>query len=151
MSHFFLKQYAALAMMVFCTAPALSVEQILIESDQVRITGLDLEADLMRIPPELRAEVLSSKARIAKLLENVLINKTLAARARSAGIDREPMMAKQIEMAADKLLAIGACGLFSMTIIKSVFQLITSLITLSTFGVILYLIYRFSILPKGND
>lgn len=53
--------------------------------------------------------------------------------------------------ASGKLLAIVACGLFSMTIIKSVFQLITSLITLSTFGVILYLIYRFSILPKGND
>ena len=53
--------------------------------------------------------------------------------------------------ASGKLLAIVACGLFSMTIIKSVFQLITSLITLSTFGVILYLIYRFSILPKGTD
>ena len=53
--------------------------------------------------------------------------------------------------ASGKLLAIVACGLFSMTIIKSVFQLITSLITLSTFGIILYLIYRFSILPKGND
>ncbi len=53
--------------------------------------------------------------------------------------------------ASGKLLAIVACGLFSMTIIKSVFQLITSLITLSTFGVILYLIYRFSILPKGNE
>jgi hypothetical protein len=53
--------------------------------------------------------------------------------------------------ASGKLLAIVACGLFSMTIIKSVFQLITSLITLSTFGVILYLIYRFSILPKENE
>jgi hypothetical protein len=53
--------------------------------------------------------------------------------------------------ASGKLLAIVACALFSMTIVKSVFQLITSLITLSTFGVILYLIYRFSILPKGND
>ena len=53
--------------------------------------------------------------------------------------------------ASGKLLAIVACGLFSMTIIKSVFQLITSLITLSTFGIIIYVIYRFSILPKGNE
>lgn len=100
-----LKHYAALAVMICCTAPALSVEQVLIESKEVKITNLDLEADLMRIPPEHRAEVLASKARIAKLLENVLINKTLATRARSAGIDREPVMSKQIEMAADKLLA----------------------------------------------
>lgn len=100
-----LKQYAALAVMVCLTAPALSVEQVLIESKQVRITSLDFEADLMRIPPEHRAEVLASKSRIAKLLENMLINKTLAAQARDAGIDREPVMSKQIEMAADKLLA----------------------------------------------
>jgi hypothetical protein len=50
-----------------------------------------------------------------------------------------------------KLLAIAGGGLLSLTLIKTVFQLITSLITLSTFGIILYLIYRFSILPKGNE
>ncbi|BBJ23811.1 peptidylprolyl isomerase [Candidatus Nitrotoga sp. AM1P] len=105
MSRMLLKQYAALAVMVCCTAPALSVEEVLIESGTVRITSLDFEADLMRIPLEHRSEVLASKARIAKLLENLLINKTLAAQARSAGIDREPVMSKQIETVADKLLA----------------------------------------------
>jgi hypothetical protein len=53
--------------------------------------------------------------------------------------------------ASGKLLAIAGGGLLSMTLIKTVFQLITSLITLSTFGVILYLIYRFLILPKSNE
>ncbi len=105
MSRMLLKQYAALAVMVCCTAPVLSVEQVLIESEKVKITSLDFEADLMRIPLEHRPEVLASKARIAKLLENLLITKTLATQARSAGIDREPVMSKQIEIAADKLLA----------------------------------------------
>jgi hypothetical protein len=49
-----------------------------------------------------------------------------------------------------KLLAIAGGGLLSLTLIKTVFQLITSLITLSTFGIILYLGYRFWILPKGE-
>jgi hypothetical protein len=49
-----------------------------------------------------------------------------------------------------KLLAIVGGGLLSLTLIKTVFQLITSLITLSTFGIILYLGYRFWILPKGE-
>jgi hypothetical protein len=49
-----------------------------------------------------------------------------------------------------KLLAIFGGGLLSLTLIKTVFQLITSLITLSTFGIILYLGYRFWILPKGE-
>jgi hypothetical protein len=47
-----------------------------------------------------------------------------------------------------KLLAIAGGGLLGLTLIKTVFQLITSLITLSTFGIILYLGYRFWILPK---
>jgi len=105
MSRILLKQYAALAIMVCCAASALSVEQVLVESENVKVTSLDFEADLMRIPPEHRAEVLASKARIAKLLENLLVNKTLAAQARNAGIDREPVLSKQIEIAADKLLA----------------------------------------------
>lgn len=105
MSNMSFKLYAAFVVMVCCAAQALSVEQILIESEKVRITSLDFEVDLMRIPQEHRAEVLASKARIAKLLENLLVNKTLAAQARSAGIDREPVMSKQVEMAADKLLA----------------------------------------------
>lgn len=105
MSQISIKQFAALAVLVCCATPALSIEQVLIESEQVRITNLDFEAGLMYIPLEHRAEVLASKARIAKLLENLLINKTLAAQARSVKIDREPVMGRQIELAADKLLA----------------------------------------------
>lgn len=59
----------------------------------------------MRIPLEHRAEVLASKARIAKLLENLLVNMTLAAQARSAKIDLEPIIGKQMEIASVKLLA----------------------------------------------
>jgi hypothetical protein len=50
-----------------------------------------------------------------------------------------------------KLIAIVGGGLLSLTLIKTVFQLITSLITLSVFGIGLYLVYRFWILPKGED
>lgn len=105
MSNMYVKQFVALAVIVCCSSPALSVEQVLIESDQVRITNLDFEAELMRIPLEHRAEVLTSKARIAKLLENLLVNMTLAAQARSAKIDLEPIIGKQMEIASTKLLA----------------------------------------------
>lgn len=53
--------------------------------------------------------------------------------------------------ASGKLLAIAGGGLLSLTLIKTVFQLITSLITLSVFGIILYLVYRFWVLPKGSE
>ena len=104
MSYTILKQYAALAMIAFYSVPASSMEQVLVESSQVRITSQDFEGELARIPLEHRSEVLTSKGRIAKILENLLVNKTLAAQARSAGVDREPVMAKQIELAVDKML-----------------------------------------------
>ncbi len=50
-----------------------------------------------------------------------------------------------------KLLAIAGGGLLSLTLVKTVFQLISSLVTLSVFGIILYLVYRFWILPKSSD
>jgi hypothetical protein len=50
--------------------------------------------------------------------------------------------------ASGKLLAIAVGGLLGLTFIKTVFQLITSLITLSVLGIILYLVYRFWVLPK---
>ncbi len=53
--------------------------------------------------------------------------------------------------ASGKLLAIAGGGLLSLTLIKTVFQLITSLITLSIFGIILYLVYRFWILPNNSE
>lgn len=106
MQRFFLKQAAALAVAVVCCAgSALGAEQVLVETKQVRITSQDLEADLERIPNENRAEVLASKVRIRKLLENLLVTKTLAAQARSAGLDREPLLLKRMELAADGVLS----------------------------------------------
>lgn len=99
-------KYAVIMSLLACSAipAAMAEEQVLLESDQVKITSLDFEAELERIPAEHREEFLSSKARISKLLENMLIYKTQAAQARKAGIDNEPLMKKRLELAAEKLL-----------------------------------------------
>lgn len=86
-------------------AAAAAEEQVLLESNQVKITSLDFEAEVERIPAEHREEFLSSKVRIRKLLENMLVYKTLAEQARKAGIGNEPLMKKRLELAADKLLS----------------------------------------------
>ncbi len=49
-----------------------------------------------------------------------------------------------------KLLAIAGGGFLSLSLIKTVYQLVTSLISLSILGIILYLVYRFWILPKNS-
>lgn len=50
-----------------------------------------------------------------------------------------------------KLLAIAGGGFLSLSLIKTVYQLVTSLISLSILGIILYLVYRFWILPKNSE
>jgi peptidyl-prolyl cis-trans isomerase C len=80
-------------------------DQVLVQNKDVQITSKDFEADLDRIPADNRVEVLASRDRIRKLLETLLINKTMAARARKAGIDHEPGMLKRLELADDKVLA----------------------------------------------
>jgi hypothetical protein len=50
-----------------------------------------------------------------------------------------------------KLLAIAGGGILSLSLMKTVYQLVTSLISLSILGVILYLVYRFWILPKNSS
>lgn len=105
MKHFLIKPIAALLLAVCCSVQAFGAEEILLETKQARITSLDFEANLARIPQEHRAEVLASKERIRTLLENLLINKTLAAQARSAGLDRDPALVKEVELAVDRLLA----------------------------------------------
>jgi hypothetical protein len=50
-----------------------------------------------------------------------------------------------------KLLAIVGGGILSLSLMKTVYQLVTSLISLSILGVILYLVYRFWILPKNSN
>lgn len=99
-------KYAVMMSLLACGVPqAVSAEQVLLESNQVKITSLDFEAEMLRIPAEHREEFLTSKERIRKLLENMLVNKTLAEQARKAGIDNEPLMKKRLELAGDKLLS----------------------------------------------
>lgn len=99
-------KYVVMGSLMTCvTLPAMAVEQVLLESNQVKITSLDFEAEIQRIPAEHRNEVLASKARIRKLLENLLIYKTLANQAHKEGIDNEPLMKKRLELAAEKMLS----------------------------------------------
>lgn len=100
-----LKHAVMMSLLACGSLPAMSAEQILVESNQVKITSLDFEAEVERIPAEHREEVLSSKARIRKILESMLIYKTLAEQARKAGIDSEPLTKKKLELAADKILS----------------------------------------------
>ena len=65
---------------------------MLAQNARMTLTRADYETELARlVPEEHRAEFAGSPQGIAGLLNVLLVRKTLAAEAREAGLDREPL------------------------------------------------------------
>ncbi len=73
----------------------------------VTVTLEDVDAFAAKIPPEKRAGFFASPTRIEKAIDNLLMTKQLAAEARAAGLDKDPLIARQAELAADEVLALA--------------------------------------------
>jgi len=63
-----------------------SPDDVLVETAQMKLTRADYEAALARIPSDLREEFATSSRRVGTLLNNLVITKTLAARAQHKGL-----------------------------------------------------------------
>jgi len=90
--------------LAYAAAPA-AATTVLATNGEVSVTTDDFEAEMLRIPKAQRFEFRASAQRLAKMVESILITKTLAAAARKNGTDRDPLARKEIELNADKVLA----------------------------------------------
>lgn len=88
-----------------CILSVANADDVLVESSRVKITSSDFEARLQRIPEENRTEIRGSKAKIAKMLEDLLVNRDLAQQARNEGLDKTPQFRKQVELQEDSMLS----------------------------------------------
>jgi peptidyl-prolyl cis-trans isomerase C len=75
------------------------------DSPRARITLADYEAELSKLPPDARPQFAANRARLVQLLNSLYLNRAVAADARAAGLDRAPVVARQIELLTEKLLA----------------------------------------------
>lgn len=82
-----------------------SPDDVLIETAEARITRADYDAALARIPADLRDAFATSSRRLTQLLNNLLITKTLATRARRVGLQPEPGMPMETPSDVDRALA----------------------------------------------
>ena len=82
-----------------------SPDDVLVENSVAKLTRGDYEADLQRVPPEMRPSFASDPKRLTLLLNSMLIAKTLAAEARKAGVDRDPQVALLLALENDRALA----------------------------------------------
>jgi peptidyl-prolyl cis-trans isomerase C len=97
---------AAIIIAADCLGQALKAEdEILAENAKVKLTRADYETDLLRIPPENRFEFAASPRRLTQMLNGLLADKTLAREARDAGLDRDPEIARRLQLETDRFLA----------------------------------------------
>ena len=80
-------------------------DEILAENSLIKLTRADYETDLLRVPPEQRAEFAASPKRLTTLLNNLIIDKTLAKEARDAGLDKDPDLARRLALEIDRFYA----------------------------------------------
>jgi peptidyl-prolyl cis-trans isomerase C len=83
---------------------ALPPDTVITSSDKVKVTYADLEAELARVPEKDRYEFLLGRQRLAKLVELVLINKTMAGEAVAMGLDKLPKVQAEIRNETMKVL-----------------------------------------------
>ncbi len=88
----------------YAAEDARDLDRPLAKTQSTTVTIGDFRADLMRLPEELRGEVLVSERRLASVIQNVLKAKTLAAEARRLGLDKDPLNARAIALGTDRVL-----------------------------------------------
>ena len=71
----------------------------------VQITMQDVDAFAQKIPEKDRAGFFDSPKRIENVLNNMLLRKQLAAQAREQKLDKDTLVARQLDQAADEVLS----------------------------------------------
>ncbi len=86
-------------------ADSVVVDPILVQRGDVTLRKSDFDAELLRIPDKDRAIFLASPKRVRELLERMMMTLELAETARAKGVDKDPAVARRIELEQDKILA----------------------------------------------
>lgn len=78
---------------------------IVIEGDGVSITTMDLDVELAKAPPEVRAGFMQHPERLAQLASNLMMRRALAKQAQTAGLAKAPFNQAALQLASDRVLS----------------------------------------------
>ena len=84
---------------------ALPPEAPLITDGSTVVDAGDFEGNLLRIPENRRSEVRTSYDRVATIVDNIFIARSLAQRARALGLDQDPIVQRRLRQVQDGVLA----------------------------------------------
>lgn len=100
------KLFAVLSALALNAAAApLPPDTMLVSDGDVRVDIRDLDAYMLRVPPKMRTPVRTSYDRIAAIVDSVFVTRTAAAKAREAGLDKDPAVQRRLQQVQESLLA----------------------------------------------
>jgi peptidyl-prolyl cis-trans isomerase C len=106
MSKIILLLTAAVAAATVAASPArLPDATPLITEGPIVVDAADFEGNMLRIPENRRTEVRLSHDRVATIVDNIFVARTLAARAREAGLDKDPAVQRRLQQVQEGVLA----------------------------------------------
>jgi peptidyl-prolyl cis-trans isomerase C len=80
-------------------------DEVLVENSYAKVTRGDYDAELLRLPPDMRAGFANSGKRVYDLLARLLLTKSLAAEARKAQLDKDPEVQRRLALEIDRVQA----------------------------------------------
>lgn len=96
---------AAVATSLFLGLPAWAANEVLVEGGGVTITRDDVQADMLRVPPETRAAMLARPDSLRSIATNLFQRRVLALDAEKSGAASAPLAAAQLQIARDRVLS----------------------------------------------
>lgn len=95
----------AMASSGYAQASQAADDRLVVSRGKAEIRFSDIDARLMRVPEAHRAAFMDSPERIDTTLNSMLLAKQLAAEAREEGLDQDPIIAAELRLAQDEVLA----------------------------------------------
>lgn len=87
-----------------------------------KLTRRDYEAALQNIPAERRSDVQAGMKGISTILEGLLIQRAISLEALQVGLDKDPLVQKEIEQATERVLMKKRLELFEKSLKKPNFE-----------------------------
>ena len=82
-----------------------SADTVLISNSLASVTRAEYDAELLKLPIDVRAGFANNARRVNDLLARMLMQKSLAAQARAAKLDASPEASRRMQLEIDRLLA----------------------------------------------
>ena len=96
---------SAIVALVLSAQVTVTNADTLIQGATVSITTQDMQADSLRMPPEMRSIVLQKPETVTQIASNLYARRMFAERAMAEGLEKDPQVSAALRIARDKVLS----------------------------------------------